>query len=439
MIISEKSIFVRQKKFYFIFDLIIIKKIKILQIKSFFFLLLEFLPNRTTSRNLDQNFSFLGEIFFQIKKKADLFQIFEQVKKFKKFKKFEKNLRKRFLFYEKSKENINSKFNIPYLSNLNTKPCFLGNKKTQISVCLLENSLYFNDKGNKNFQEINLKLLICIFFQENKKLGHFLILLEFSEFPEFLVPIKKLKIQLYFENCSGNEKLIKKKKKFIDTSNSDEDFHENLKNEKISKNFGFFVFFLRKISGKNIQKTNDFLSFWGIKEKKNLFFSITRRSLISFDLWPPLILDFCDIEILYMERNFSGARSFDLVFILNQNEKPQKGNNYSWIRILSIENKKFGLVQKLSKFHKIKFLSGPLSINWNLTLKIISREFKKSFEKKFWEFLTNDEDSDRFTDQEDELYKPDNLNYLNEFNSTAIEDDRKEENLDWEDLVKSIE
>jgi len=182
------------------------------------------------------------------------------------------------------------------------------------------------------------------------------------------------------------------------------------------------------------------MGFWGVKNKKNVFFSLTQNSLVCFDLWPPLIVNFSKLELIYTERNFPGTKSFDLVLVLKQN-KGGGSFKYSWVRILSIENQAFKLIQKFSQIHCVKFFSSPVNLNWNLTLKTIEEESLEYNTEIEWEYIGRDlGSSDSCEFQKDENYKPEKTERINLLiNSQVVDESQNERGLDWEDLISSVD
>jgi len=148
-------------------------------------------------------------LVIQIRKKKDLSSIFNQLEKIKSVSKTSRN------FFKNFKKFININFfhpNIPQLKSINTKPFLFGNKKNQGILQIFNDGIRFISSEIEKFREINFSLIKGIYFQENKRLGRFLIHFEFSESLGLSTLPKTKHIQFYFEVFNKMVKLTKKKK-----------------------------------------------------------------------------------------------------------------------------------------------------------------------------------------------------------------------------------
>jgi len=163
------------------------------------------------------------------------------------------------------------------------------------------------------------------------------------------------------------------------------------------------------------------------------------KSFVSFEVWPPLILDFSSFELIYLERNLSGIKNFDLVIIFDGFRKYLSRKKYSWIRILSVENKKLKVFKKISDLYKIKLLTGSVNLNWNFTLKILCQDREKNPIQINWEFLTREEDLIFLNNKNDiNFFRKDVPVSGETYDKRKKKEEEKKKNINWKDLTKII-
>lgn len=135
------------------------------------------------------------------------------------------------------------------------------------------------------------------------------------------------------------------------------------------------------------------LSFEGVPGKSSLTILPTLHCLVALEDNPPFVLTLGDIEVAHFERVQLSLKSFDLVFVHKDFDKPV-------IKIGSIPTKFLSTIQSYLNESEILYYVGPVNLQWNNLLKKIKEDLQGFYEMGSWEAMLGDSEEQEGNEEE---------------------------------------
>ena len=411
-----------------------IRKIQINKVRHFFCFQIQFHPWTMKNYKKNQIKKNYLKIIFISNRKSDLYNLKEKLWHFK-LKKASNNL----------SENFSAEF-FQIKSSIKNIPSF-----QQIMFQIIEKSLKKN-LGNiqlnwngfciiPNHQEKTIffpyKRIKYIFYEidciNKSNIVHF----QFCDTILGTNPIEYKNLRIFFENSSVKINLSKQNENSSNYSEMEER-SANIKSNKCIDNFNFFVNALHKVSGKNIEIFSPKLGFDSIYEKKHVFLTPTKNSLVCLTSISPIILPFSNLEKIYLERISMAALNFDLVFIfrsINYRNDRKKGR---WLRFVSISNDELRFILFLANKYLVQIYNTTVNLNWQLFVNKGKKRDFNYYDKKGRQ-TNSEKNRNRKIGKKTNVSKDDKLNSVNMINIEYEAEDNhsssESDNLNWNDLI----
>lgn len=411
-----------------------IKKIITARKGKIFLIKIDFFNWKSTKSKTDQSDNLLN-IFFFSKRKVDI-----------------KKIKRKFLIFHqkiKNKNQIEKKkdkfltITLFHINLIELKKIYYRETRHNMTkqlgkVQLHSNGLYFITEKERFIEEIYYQKINKAFYQVDAKKKKIILNIFFDEKQNYSLFGKISNFQLIFEQHMPEINLERKKESSLSNSEIQEKF-EDKKFQRCVTNFNLFINCFSKLSGKNIEILKSDNGFYGVDQKKLLFFTFFKNCLTCLSEFPPIVMRYSNINFLYFERLDSDSKNFDLVLVYKNLKDKKIDIKAFWRRILIIPHKKLAFFILLSENFFLPYFSGPSTLNWNLILEIFRKKGKNLIKKNGF---------DRFEKKKflkDKYILPSSPKNLLNFKTKLKENvlDRKSrelishsDNLCWEDLLK---
>jgi hypothetical protein len=396
-----------------------IKKISMYQHNYDFFFKIKFYKRRSKKKKEKSNEIFV--LFFFSNRKNDL-------KKIRlKFKNFYLKLKNKNL-NEKPIPNFKLKFlekNVVEIRNIYFKKHDFKDKKEFGRVQLHENGLKFLPLEKKETMLISYQDIKYILYENNNND----IIIHITIFEE--ENTGKFKINFYFQVIfeEFNRKInLKNTKKNMASDSEYEEKSEIEKMQKNKNNFNRFINILSLLSGKNTDFLIPNFGFWGIFEKKNIFFNTHKNCIACLSNTDPVIIPLFLIQNFCFERMNGVSKNFDLVFIFNNFISKWGKIKHTHLTISSLSHHYIKKIQTLARHFLIENFSSYNNLDWNFKVEKAKFENRDKVEKN------NDYEKNEIISNYKTKCKSKKKKNSDVKKKKKIQDFNFQKNLNWENL-----
>lgn len=139
------------------------------------------------------------------------------------------------------------------------------------------------------------------------------------------------------------------------------------------------------------------LSFYGAPNKGIVKLMPTVNCLVNLTEFPFYVITLDDIEIVHFERVQFSIKNFDMVFVFK--------DFHTTKRICSIPRETLDSIKDWLDQVDILFSEGVMSLNWNMVLAEIRKDFPKFLEEGGWAFLRDDDDGEGEDSEDDSAFE----------------------------------
>ena len=118
-------------------------------------------------------------------------------------------------------------------------------------------------------------------------------------------------------------------------------------------------------------------AFDGVPNKQRITLCFTKHCMVALQKWPPIVIDFLDVDVAVFERDVHSLREFDMVLVLKDYHKPP-------LRITMIPKNSMNGIKTYFGQLELPWFSCSMSMQWQFVMKEINGDPARFVENGGW-------------------------------------------------------